>query len=145
MTLDDILEKSTIQFPEPLSLQEAQDLLQYIAENLPADIHYLASYHSVFRTKDHKATKEDGTVDITGDIKRLDKDLAFDSFRMHPSDQDCTRMSALCFERIQGYELREYRPEVIRLWDDVRATIQKYFENTKKQDTEALKEDFKES
>ena len=129
MTIDEVLERSTILLPMPLSLERTEKLLVYIAEQLPANISYkLSSHHSIY-PEEEKASKQLGTVSITGSIKSLKDVLASDSFNCTHSEKDrnTSRISLIKFSIIPGYELDEYRKEVTRLWDDVRKLVSEYF------------------
>jgi len=129
MTVDEVLEKSIIHLPMPLSLERTEKLLVYIAEQLPANLSYeLSSHHSIYH-EEGKSSKQLGTVSITGSIKSLKDILASDSFQCTPSenDEDISRISQIKFSVVPGYELDEYRKEVTRLWDDVRQLVSEYF------------------
>jgi len=127
MSLQEVIERSEIGFPEDLNLEQAETLLGYIAQNLPADISYHGSYHGNFSRGSYSKSK-DGSFSIGGMISKIMGDsLAFDSFESKVSDRDYTKISAIRFIKIPGYELGEYRPEAVELWDDVRKTVVQWF------------------
>ena len=44
MTIDALSKSSTIEFQKPLTLEETEELLDYVAENLLGDIHTKSDY-----------------------------------------------------------------------------------------------------
>jgi len=126
-SLDDMLEKSTIRFPEPLTINETRKLLGYIAKTLPANINYHTSQHFSIYAENKRVADEPGTPSVTGTIRSLKETFAADSFSSKPSDEDITRISSLRFSPMPGYELSEHRPEVVKLWKDVKTLAEAYF------------------
>ncbi|HIH17311.1 MAG TPA: hypothetical protein HA282_00080 [Nanoarchaeota archaeon] len=120
--LDDLFERSTIALPRQLGLKEAEDLLSYLAMNLPGRISYTANY---IRNSMPDGSTQDGGVKLGGMIVN-DSTFAVDSFESIHDGIDTTKIAAIRFSPIPGYELSEHRPENIQLWDDVRALIEKY-------------------
>ncbi len=134
MSIDEIVEKTTIELPMPLSLKGAEKLLYYLAEEMPANLIYQIlhrkSIYRPFRESGRKILKQDGTIVISGSISNLEKPFAFDSFQLQASDEDrdTSKLSVIRFNLVPGWELSEYRPEVIELWGQVRKKVRQYFE-----------------
>ena len=133
MSIDEIVEKTTIELPMPLSLKGAEKLLYYLAEELPANVSYHISHHKSiyrpFRESGRKILKQDGTVEINANINNLEKPFAFDGFQFTSSGmEDTSKLSVIRFNLVPGWELPEYRPEVRELWDQVREKVRQYFE-----------------
>ena len=135
MSIDEIVEKTTIELPMSLSLKGAEKLLYYLAKELPANVSYQILHHKSiyrpFRESGRKILKQDGTIVISGSISNLEKPLAFDFFQLQASDKgrdDTSKLSVIKFNLVPGWELSEYRPEVIKLWDNVRVKVGQYFE-----------------
>jgi hypothetical protein len=135
MLIDEVIAKTSIELPKPLSLAEAEDLIDYIAMQLPANVNYHSSYH---RSITHVAgedgewkdrvLKEDGTAEVTVSISHLEKSLAFDTFQLKCSQEDYSRLGEIIFTRTPDWDINEYRPEVQQLWDDTRKIVEQYFE-----------------
>ena len=125
MTIDELLEASTIEFLESLTLEEMGKLLDYITKNLPADIYTKTEYNE---NRDHDQDMPTlGTVKIVGTIKNVNN-YSFDSFMTtYNFLEDTSKISAMQFQTIPGYELEEHREEVRQLWNDVRAQVNNYF------------------
>ena len=123
MSIEEAIERGTIKFPFAISLEKTEQLLQYVAKNLPADIHYKASYHGQFSHEEC----QDGSVSLSGTINHLEPSSSFDSFESILSQQDYTMISGIRFIMIPGYDLDEYRQEAVELWDQVRTEVEKYF------------------
>jgi len=126
VSLDDILEKSTVRFSEPLTIHEIKKLLEYIAKTLPARISYHASQHFFIYGKNEGDLTEPGTPSVTGTIASLNEIFATDSFSSVPSD-GIPKISLLRFSPIPGYTLTEHRLEIVSLWEDVKTLAEAYF------------------
>ena len=126
MTIDELLEASTIEFLESLTLEEMGKLLDYITKNLPADIYTKTEYNEN-RNHDLDMTTL-GTVKIVGTIKNVNN-YSFDSFVTTHNflEEDTSKISAMQFQTIPGYELEEHREEVRQLWNDVKTQVNNYF------------------
>ncbi len=134
MKLDKLVEASTIKFPRSLPLREAKELLDYLAINLPADINARVEYFEnryghLGKEENEPVKRRRGTVTISGSIRT--KDFAFDGFVTQPA-RNTSRINAIQFQLIPGYELEEYRPDVRQLWEDVGTQVQNYFEGKEK-------------
>ena len=126
MTIDNLLAESTINFSVSLTLEETEELLDYIAENLPGETHTRSDYHAIRYTENEKIARDRGTVSIGGMIRDA-RNSSFDAFSSINNSDDSSRISAIRFQTIPGYELEEHRPEVRQLWEDVRKQINDYF------------------
>jgi len=128
MAIDTLLAESTIKFQTPLTLEGTEELLDYVAENLPGNVSTNSNYYTQRHhyTDDGKLTRSRGTVSIGGMITNLNKP-SFDSFSSIHDSEDTSKISAIRFQTIPGYELDEHRSEVRELWSDVRTLINNYF------------------
>ncbi len=128
MTIDEVIEETTINFKHDLNLDETESLFLFIAEKLPANISYHTGYFRDYRYEEDGVTTSNGTVEISGMISRIREPYSFDSFTGVHSEMDTSKFSSFHFSRIPGYEISEYRPVVRQLWDDVREIVEDYFE-----------------
>jgi len=130
MSLDQILEKTIIKLPRPLSLEETEDLIEYIAGQLPADIQYKISHNkSVINDPEGKGLlKFDGSGGITANIKNH-KSGAYENFSCEADDltRD-SKISVIKFTMVPGWKLFDYRKEVVELWHEVGKVIAQYFD-----------------
>ena len=77
-------------------------------------------------TNEYGEVKEDySTPSVEGNIHDL-KTHAFDCFSSQTCEWDYTRISALRFTLVPGWDENEYRPEIRQLWADVRRIAQEY-------------------
>jgi len=129
MSIEKVIEKATINFPRPLSLQETERVLEHVAKELPATITYHISAHKSLYHEAGSVAKNDGTIRIRGSISNLQKPMTFDSFRSEPHRRETNFIASISFNLILGYDLEDYGPEVLKLWDDVRRVINQYFKN----------------
>jgi len=127
MSLEEVLDKSKIDFPKGLNLEQIEDLLKYLAEKLRADIIYNPSYHKSITPVEGRVKISDGSFNISGTISLGGR---FDSFTM---DSNCVsegiyKVRKLEFNRTPGWKIDNYREEIRKLWDDVREAVRGYFE-----------------
>ena len=142
MTVDELVEdniigRSTINFPRGLKFKEGENLLEYIAIFLPANVMYRISYnrgfiHEIEELRENKVNAiGPENYKISGRINSRKKAMAFDSFE-GIFDRTNEPFMGIKFTPIPGYNLNEHRKEVIELWDNVRNLIRIYFEAHKK-------------
>ena len=128
MPLEKVIEKTTIEFPGPLTLKQAKDLLKYISKKLPANVHYKEGQFGTFIAQDTEVLEDEGTAEITGAIIRLGDIIGSDAFQFEPSREDTSKLEKIRFSTIPGYdELTDYTPGVRQLWDEVRVLVEQYF------------------
>ncbi len=127
MSIDELIKKATIDFPRALNLEEAEKLINHLAENLPARIDYtITSNKMIIVDPGEEIFKQEGTVKITANITHSTKPNAFDSCEFNPHGQDSSKLSSMKFQLTPGWELSDYRPEVQQLWEDVRKVVTYY-------------------
>ncbi len=124
MALETVLERSTIALPKPLNLKQAEDLLSYLAKNLPGRIKYKAHYYRDIEPGD--SPLQDESIGMIATIASDNPLLDTGSFESIVCADDPTKIAAIRFSPIPGYDLSEHRPEVVQLWDDVRKLIKNY-------------------
>jgi hypothetical protein len=124
MTLEEVMERITIEFPEHIPLNQMIELLDYICDTMPAGVSYQVHY---FAQKQGKEKRSRGSGSIAGQIRHNEKLASFDCFETVQSDKDYTLVGGMRFAMIPDYELSEYRPEAIQLWDDIRERVDYYF------------------
>lgn len=131
--LQEILEMATIRFPEEIGLEEAQEMVYYVLKKLPGRAHYHCGYHmSAGKSFEYDSFySQRGTVDIAGMITREDGS-AFDGFNgIISRGEDTSKFAGMRFSVVPGWDLSEYRREVLNLWSDVRKYVNEYFQEKK--------------
>jgi hypothetical protein len=124
MSLEELTEKATIEFRRPLGLKEAEDMLKQVSVQMKASINYAAQHQRTVTAGE----VDEGSVQLGGMLSVLGKGLA-EPFRLEAQyvDEEC-KFLRLQFQLIPGYdELSEYRPETIKIWDETREAVNKYF------------------
>ena len=129
MSVNELIERTTINFPRDISLDEARELLTYLAKNLPARMQYGKSQDFIIDSDEEGSVREiPGTISLGGLMTSTDPDsLANEGFRFTHSDRDVTRAGEFRFSPIPGYDLEEHTPHSIKFWDDTREKIEEYF------------------
>jgi hypothetical protein len=132
MTLDEILKRATIPFPEPLEIEGIDRFIEHLAHYLQARINY-----SVKKDGNANALRggvyltETTSISLEGTITTSDASDSFSSGR--DIAQSRLQIHQLQFSIIPGYQLQEYRPATIVLWDRTREVVNNYFEQKKVQ------------
>ncbi len=135
MSIDEIAKLTTIKLPEPLELKEAEELINYIAKNMPANISYSVLEHTqLYHERETKGiSSQKGSISINGHIADLLEAGAFDTFYSESSFfDDIPKLTAIKFMQVPGWEIEDYRPENRRIWASVRTAVVKYFSEKKR-------------
>ena len=124
MSIEAVLETNIIEFERELELEQVEDLLYCVAESLPANIRYTKEQSVAFNQdqQDRSATGKK----LRGSITSRREPSASDAFEC-VNGADSLKFRSLNFSTTPGYNLSEYKPEVVQLWRDVRAQIEIYF------------------
>ena len=131
MDLEEIAKRLGIDFPKNLDLQQSEDLLEYIARELPADVIYGVSYgKSIVHTEEGIETFDRG-FKLTGQISSRDNFGKSDSFSILNPDytSEHFEVGRLEFSMVPGWDINDYRKEVLELWDGVRELVERYFKS----------------
>ncbi len=136
MTLEDVLAKSEIIFPRFLNLDEMNGLLEYYNTKGKIAVRYqLTMQHDLgiplppSKTEDPLDLRNFYLLTLSGRITSLQDHYALDSFEVLGQHEQ--GIKGLRFQLIPGYELNEYRPEVVALWNKVKTLTEKYFKSEK--------------
>ena len=127
MAIDEVMEKCSTKFPNPLTPRQMQEFLQYAAINLSAEISY--DIHDEISLRVTKQTqipeKVHEKVSIDGRISLPGKGM-LDRFKIEHRDCVPTYLDTFCFEPIPGYDLDEHRPEIVQLWGIIKELVSHY-------------------
>ncbi|MFH1310849.1 MAG: hypothetical protein ABIH65_00395 [Nanoarchaeota archaeon] len=130
MTIEEVVKRTTIEFPQKISFSQVEDLIKHIAKELPANIHYDFLSHTdvgySFGTEE--LVKNTLKSPVTGRIIKVKEPLIFGSFSFINSKQDIFSSSSMQFHLGHDWELEKYSPKVRKLWDDVKKIVDEYFE-----------------
>ena len=128
--LGELLEKMTIKFPAPISLDEIEKLFGRLAAEVSCDISYNLFIQSI---KKHGQPEERNISAITGNIKTASPPLSYPySFEVTKTDKG-DDFTAIQFEtygydnNIARFENLPGGTDKIRLVDELREATKKYF------------------
>jgi hypothetical protein len=128
---DEVAQRQTINFPVGLHLNEAEDLFEFIAEKLPANISYRPHPFLAYRhdLESGKLYKDEGTLELGGSITRVREPFSADHFNCFRelSEEEFNKVNGMRFSPIPGYSINDYSPEVVKLWDDVKECAKAFF------------------
>ncbi len=127
MTLELLLEKSTIELPNPLRVNELKDLFGYLVResNNRLEIRYSVDENRI--VSDGVPFDRLRSVGVSGTIHSRFLLSASSSFHCTEFERTPDQFSAIQFQTIPGYELEEHSPEERELWDYVRESVSAYF------------------
>ena len=132
--MEELIKKTTIEFPRPVGLREFEKMLSYISESVPTDIDYRVSYYRNLRNhgSNRSSDREEGSVEVGGMIRLTRIPLALENFTTSTSKKDYRKIASMRFNLVPGIDEQDYMPQVRELWGDVRQAVQKYFEKNKR-------------
>jgi hypothetical protein len=118
MSIDDTME--TIEFPNPITLDKAEELLHYVANNLPCDIEYNMSREK-YISGSH-STPEHSSFNLSAYIIKSDvDDQVF--FKSSENNENL-------FTAIQTFWDEDLNGNRRKLFNDTKEIIEKYFRET---------------
>ena len=119
-------EKLRIDFPEHLDLKQSENLLNYLAEELRADISYNISHYRLIAYKEEGVKTFDRSFKISGKISLLDNFEKFESFIID-STSEIDKAGKLEFFMVPGWDINDYGEKARELWGYVRESVRGYF------------------
>jgi hypothetical protein len=127
--IEDILQRTTIVFPVPIDFIKAEELLFYISEGIHGKVNYSIDcpISLVYNEKKEKSKIILRSRALGGVFIRSNKSVTSEFAKLITSDTESSKYSAIRFDPIIGYTVSEHRPEVVKLWDDVRSVVEEYF------------------
>ncbi len=128
MGVEEVTKRATINLPKAITLEEAEELLEYLARELPGIISYRLERNMTLYHDDSEIIKSMGSVSLSGNIRSFKEHGNFDSFEGKPSEYHYSMIDTIGFFVVPGFDLTDYRQGAIGLWDDVRTLISRYFE-----------------
>jgi len=136
--IEDLVKRATINFPGPLNLGQTEDLLEYIAREMPGKVYLQEEVHKTFsfEPKVGNLVKDQGTIGISATIINSCNPVSFDSCESVNYDRDSGFISGLRFFMVPGFDIPDYRPERMTLWDKVRDLVEDYFYGPREAKTE---------
>ncbi|KYK25413.1 hypothetical protein AYK26_06105 [Euryarchaeota archaeon SM23-78] len=128
MTLDRVMEKSSIRFPWLLNRQETEELLELIAQNLPGRVNYEISVLKEMQGEPGEVVKEESKLSITGEIKDLRNVLAENKFEAVLDEKDSGLVKEIRFHKVPGWKFTDYNKAIRDLWNNVWQITRQYFD-----------------
>lgn len=129
MSVDEVVERATIKFKRPLSLDETRELFRFIARKLPCDFHYevktsegIYGLHTIRAGVRNRMTG----IEIYGDMF-CSGVVGLGGFECRTYRKNPLKIEAFSFAPLIEDRIEDYRPEVVNVWDAVREQINNYF------------------
>tara|TARA_Y100000310_G_scaffold77162_1_gene73739 strand:- start:18896 stop:19336 length:441 start_codon:yes stop_codon:yes gene_type:complete len=127
--LQELLERTTIDFPKPVNKKEARKIFEHISKKLGEDCRIWGESLSYFRVS-RGQTQEKFIKEIKGAII---KNSITASFFLTDEENSSGMFSGIRFNTVPGYSLEQHDQKEILLYDEVREHIENYFENEVRQ------------
>ena len=136
MSLDKLIEKSKIIFPEPLSTNEVKDFFEYLAKEFIEVNYRIETRGNISKNGLTKSFNQEYISEIGGRMTNLSNKTKYASSEfsctlMYSEDSDQNNITELNFSFIPGYRLEEHRAEEIKLWEKVKNLTQNYLSEPK--------------
>ena len=130
MSLDQVLERTTIRFPVSIGTEEAEKLLEHVSAKLSCRIEYHLSENRriIYDGQLKKSSRSSGSSKISGSIYNGARSASFESFGFFAS---APAHQGIRFFTPPGYELGEISKEEIGLMDSVRKQMEAFFSKRK--------------
>ena len=124
--LEELLDKTTIEFPHAIDGKEAYKLLKGISENLDCRVYGASTEHYNFNSA---GNNERYISDIKGTISYYtENSIVTTSFSFsRDMGEELGNFSGLKFFTPPGYDLDEIDSNEVELYDKVRGAAKKYF------------------
>ena len=132
-TLDELVKKTTIKFPEPGTAHQVEMLLGYIAETT----RHIVDYDVTMRMNKVNCSIEPTltSVKISGMLKPdyqkvfYDEDVAAAYFRCVTTPENPLLFSSIEFDTIPGYAFDEHNPALREFWNTAQKTAEKFYKS----------------
>jgi hypothetical protein len=126
--IEQIIKEATINLPMPLNREEAEKMMQYLAQEIPASVNTKVEYFKNFLNDKGKVEVDEGTLKINGQINARTRPFAFDYFSSEPDFHQTEFIDKIIFNLTPGWDLQDYRTEVRELWKRTRTVVEEYFQ-----------------
>lgn len=128
--LEELLDRLTIKFPEPLKFGEIEGrLFEYLKSEAQCTINYdlfIKGYKSPGEKSERYPTEIKGSI-----FRRIGDEMASSTFTMTRDSKDCfvdlKIQTVLGYDSIDEFETMPSGKEQLRLADDLRKTLESYF------------------
>ncbi len=135
MKLDELTERTTIEFPKPLNFQESVRFLVHLAETLGVRVTYSGEFSGEILAENKEGKKIEGKdrreyKKLTGYLARLENGFVLSTLEFSNEPFDPARQGVFYSMRFSTSE--EILADELRLIKDTRKATEKYFGNGKK-------------
>lgn len=142
MSISEVIERATINFPKLLNSEEMEDLFRYFRQEAGLEIAYTLRTNKRMGNLSEEPTNDEpaviSSVEISGGITNPRNYAVHDSFesqsfesRRETSDDDLPYFSGIRFSIVPGWNISDYRSEILQLWDETRGLVKRYFAEKK--------------
>jgi hypothetical protein len=135
-SIEEILNRATITFPNPLSFANTEKLLHSISEGIQGEVYYSLDYPKsfVYNENEKKSKVDVKGVNIGKIVIKDTKNNAYEVANLTPShnplDEKFIKYSSMRFDIVPGWKLSDYKEKgILKLWDDVREIVSYYFQH----------------
>jgi hypothetical protein len=126
--LEELINKTNINFPRKIFLRDVEHLFLRIAEDLHGNIRYslLENKNIGYFAGNQIFQRESTDIQITGAIITKET-VDLNVFRLKTVENVSSLFTGIEFQLTPEWKLENYRPEVVQLWDKVKNSVEKFF------------------
>jgi len=125
--IEKIIEEATISLPRPLKREEAEKMLKYIAQEMPANVIFKTEHFKNFLNEEGKVKLYEGTLKINGTIVNKAKPFTLEYFSLEPSSHQTELVDKLVFNMVGSDGLEGYSQGIRELRERTRTVVGQYF------------------
>lgn len=135
MALESVAEKATIVFPWSLTIRQLTDLADHVAEVVRGEVSYDISYSRKSGYKSgYVGFLRESKTESEGHITLPNPPFIFNNFDFIYQSKDLAGIRGIQFRTKPDTALSDYRSEIVKLWNDVRAAVENYFDDNPETD-----------
>ena len=129
MNIEKIRKEQTIDFLRAVNRKGAEDLLKYIARELPAHVRSTIKYDRTYLhdVGNGSINEIKGSLEVTVKIEDFRAGGGSDIFKSQPWLTNPEYIISIAAPIVFDKELSEYSPEQRKLWKDVKEVADRYF------------------
>ena len=130
MDMEDIEKKQTIEFPRAIGREDAEDLLKYIAKEIPANVSSTIKFNKsfIYNPKKEEIVERKGALEVSISINSLKGFKGHDTFVSNDCVNNSGSITSISATMMPSWTLIDYGPKRRELWKDVREVVDEYFE-----------------
>ena len=130
MSIDELTERTEINFPRNLDERELKKLVAYLGEMLIANVDFIISENyrasRIISLSDKRTQIRLSSMEASGTIIGYNRSANFRCKTIISDKYSRNLITGMKFDTIPGYNIREHRQEEVKLWAEIKNYIESY-------------------